>query len=118
MATIEFIEENDLVENAHQVGHHALERMESMMSEFSLIGDVRGLGLLMGVELVRDHRTRERATEEAEAVMYNALNRGLSFKVTMGNILTLTPPMTISHQEMDQAMDILEQSLADVQREF
>jgi 4-aminobutyrate aminotransferase len=118
LATIEFIEENDLVENAHQVGHHALERMESMMSEFSLIGDVRGLGLLMGVELVRDQRTRERATEEAEAVMYNALNRGLSFKVTMGNILTLTPPMTISHQEMDQAMDILEQSLADVQREF
>jgi len=87
-----------------------------MMPDNSLIGDVRGLGLLMGMELVQDRSARSRATEEAEAVMYSALSKGLSFKTSMGNILTLTPPLTISHQEMDQALDILEQSLTEVQR--
>ena len=89
-----------------------------MMADHPLIGDVRGLGLLMGMELVRDRTTRERATDEAEAVMYSALSKGLSFKTTMGNILTLTPPLTITRAEMAQALDILEQSLIEVQHEF
>jgi 4-aminobutyrate aminotransferase len=118
LATIEYIEEHDLVANADQVGRHALDRMETMTANYPLIGDVRGLGLLMGMELVRNRDTRERAYDAAETVMYNALSRGLSFKITMGNILTLTPPLTISQQEMDLAMDILEQSLADVQRDL
>jgi 4-aminobutyrate aminotransferase len=117
LATIDYIEENDLLANADQVGRYAMERMETMMADFSLIGDVRGLGLLLGMELVQDRDSRARATDEAEAVMYNALSRGLSFKITMGNILTLTPPLIISQDEMEQAMDILEQSIKDVQQE-
>ena len=116
LATIATIETHKLAENARQVGGYALERMKAMMVNHPLIGDVRGLGLLMGIELVRDRATRERATDEAEAVMYNALSKGLSFKITMGNILTLTPPLTITRTEMAQAMDILEQSLIEVQR--
>jgi 4-aminobutyrate aminotransferase len=117
LATIEYIEEHNLAEHAHQMGRYAVERMEAMMADHPLIGDVRGLGLLMGMELVRDRATRARATDEAEAVMYSALSKGLSFKTTMGNILALTPPLTITRQEMDQALDILEQSLIEVQRE-
>ncbi len=116
LATIAAIESLKLAENARQVGGYALERMNAMMANQPLIGDVRGLGLLMGMELVRDRVTRERATDEAEAVMYSALSKGLSFKITMGNILTLTPPLTITRTEMAQAMDILEQSLIEVQR--
>jgi 4-aminobutyrate aminotransferase len=64
--------------------------------------------------LVKDRASRERATDAAEKVMYLALKKGLSFKVTMGNILTLTPPLTITRQEMDRALDILEECLAEV----
>ncbi len=115
LATIEYIETHNLAEHAHELGRYALERMKAMMADYSLIGDVRGLGLLMGMELVRDRTTRERATDETEAVMYSALSKGLSFKITMGNILTLTPPLTITHTEMAQALDILEQSLIEIQ---
>jgi 4-aminobutyrate aminotransferase len=89
--------------------------MRDMAGRHQLIGDVRGLGLLMGVELVRDRNTRERATDEAEAVMYSALSMGLSFKTTMGNILTLTPPLIITKDEMDQALLILDQALSEVE---
>ncbi len=115
LAAIGFIEEQNLAENALQVGRYALQRMKAMMADHALIGDVRGLGLLLGMELVRDRATRERATDEAEAVMYSALSKGLSFKITMGNILTLTPPLTITQNEMAQALDILEGSLIEVQ---
>ena len=115
LATIEYVETHNLAEHAHELGRYALERMKAMMADHPLIGDVRGLGLLMGMELVRDQTTRERATDEAEAIMYSALSKGLSFKITMGNILTLTPPLTITRTEMAQALDILKQSLIEVQ---
>jgi 4-aminobutyrate aminotransferase len=73
----------------------------------------RGLGLLLGIELADPH-TGERATKIAEQVMYLALEKGLSFKVTMGNILTLTPALTITRDEMDRALDIIEQCLTQV----
>ena len=73
----------------------------------------------MGVELVRNRETRERAVEEAEQIMYSALAKGLSFKLTMGNILTLTPPLTITKAEMDRALDILDDCFeeVDIQRQ-
>ena len=81
-----------------------------------MIGDVRGIGLLLGIELVKDRLTRERATDEVEAVMYAALSRGLSFKLTMGNILTLTPALIITKDEMDKALDIIEECIAEVEK--
>ena len=117
LATIKYIEDHNLSEHASQIGRYALDRMEAIKFNHPLIGDVRGLGLLMGMELVLDRDTRTRAIDEADAVMYSALSKGLSFKTTMGNILTLTPPLTITLQEMDQALDILEESLIEVHRE-
>ena len=85
-----------------------------MKKRHKLIGSVRGLGLLMGMELVKDRKSKEPATEEAEHVMYSALSKGFSFKVTMGNIITLTPPLTITEQEMDNALDTLDECLSEV----
>jgi 4-aminobutyrate aminotransferase len=116
LATIRFIEENGLAEHARKLGERALARMAAMMERHPLIGDVRGLGLFLGIELVRDRKTGERATDEAEAVMYAALSRGLSFKTTMGNILTLTPALTITADELDRALDIIEECIAEVER--
>jgi len=90
--------------------------MTEMMERHPLIGDVRGLGLLMGIELVRDRATKERAADEAEAVMYCALSKGLSFKLTMGNILTLTPPLITTQEEMDRALAIIEECLDKAER--
>ncbi len=111
LATIEFLERENILEHTRTLGEYTLNRLREMQAEHPLIGDVRGLGLLIGVELVRDHVTRERATDEAEQVMYEALRQGLNFKLTMGSILTLTPALTITREEMDEALAILDRCL-------
>lgn len=116
LATINYVESNGLAAHAAELGNHALNRMRAMMDNHPLVGDVRGLGLLMGMELVKDRTTRERASDEAEAIMYAALGRGLSFKLTMGNILTLTPALTITREEMDRALDIIEDCLYEIEK--
>ena len=113
LSTIEYIETHNLVAHARELGHYALDRMTEMMERHPLIGDVRGLGLLLGIELVKDRSAREKAVDEAEAVMYSALTKGLSFKLTMGNIITLTPALTITSDEMDRALDIIEECLGE-----
>ena len=114
LTTIEIIEDEGLVARAEELGAHALERLNEMMDRHTIIGDVRGRGLLMGVELVSDRETRAPANDDAEEVFYRCLERGLSFKITMGNILTLGPPLTISRDELDRALDILDESLGEV----
>ena len=114
LATLECIEADGLLENARALGEHALLRIGEMKGRHPVVAGGRGLGLLLGIELVKDRQTREPACDTAERVMYRALEKGLSFKVTMGNILTLTPPLTIPRAEMDRALDILEQCIAEV----
>jgi 4-aminobutyrate aminotransferase len=90
--------------------------MQNMMKKHKIIGAVRGLGLLMGMELVKDRMTKEPATEEAEQVMYSALSKGINFKLTMGSIITLTPPLTIDKQQMERALNILDECLTEVEK--
>src|SRR6185437_2058453 len=116
LATLQVIEDEKLVEHARVLGESSLERMRKMARRHPIIGDVRGIGLLMGMELLRGRNPPARATDEAERVMYSALSRGLNFKITMGNILTLTPALTISREEMDQALTVLEASIGDAEK--
>ena len=116
LATINYIEKHGLVAHARGLGRYTLERLQEMQERHPLIGDVRGLGLFLGIELVKDRQTLERASDETEAVMYTALSRGLSFKTTMGNILTLTPALTIAREEMDRALAIIEDSIAEIEK--
>jgi len=117
LTTIEIIESEGLVENARAVGAHALDRLTEMKSRHPLIGDVRGRGCLIGVELVRDRATKEPARNAADAVLYRCLDRGLSFKTTMGNVLTLTPPLVTTRAQMDAALEILEAAIAETARD-
>jgi len=118
LATLDVIRDENLVLHAAELGEYTLGRLQELKRRHPLIGDVRGKGLLMGIELVRPattpHGAPVPATDEAERIMYAALKRGLNFKVTMGNILTLTPALVISKAEMDQAIGILEECLAEV----
>ena len=117
LATLEVIEQEGLVENARRLGAQTLERWNGWREKHPLIGDVRGLGLLLGIELVKNRATGERAIDAAEAVMYQALSKGLNFKLTMGNILTLTPALTLTEAEMARASAILDQCLTAVETE-
>lgn len=112
LTTIEIIEEEGLVANAAAVGAAALQRLRGFMTEGQVIGDVRGRGLLLGIELVHDRASKAPAADVAEKVMYKAIERGLSFKTTFGNVLTLTPPLTITPEQMTAALDILDECLA------
>ncbi len=113
LATLAVIDEEGLVENAARVGARALERMAGWRGRFPVVGDVRGRGFLLGVELVTDRESRAPANDAAERVLYRALDRGLSFKTTMGNVLTLTPPLVTGAADMDRALGILEDCLAE-----
>ncbi len=118
LTTLQIIEDEQLVANAARVGALGLQQLREMMNRHSLIGDVRGSGCLMGAELVVDRATRTPACDAADAVLYKALGRGLNFKTTMGNVLTLTPPLIITERQMLQALEILEESIAEVEREM
>jgi 4-aminobutyrate aminotransferase len=108
LATLDVIEAENLLEQASKLGAYALDRLHAMQEMCDLIGEVRGLGLALAVEL---RRNDQRASAEAEQVMYSCLSRGLSFKVSAGSVLTLTPPLTISQAQLDEAFEILEQSI-------
>ncbi len=114
LTTIAIIEEEGLVDNAARVGAIALDRMHVMKARLAVVGDVRGRGLVLGIELVRDRITKTPDHDLAEAVLYRALDRGLSFKTTMGNVLTLTPPLVVTESEMLRALDIIEQAIVGV----
>lgn len=111
LTTIQFIEENNLLSKVQEDAIYMQSELNRFQEKFSLIGDVRGIGLLWGIELVKNRTTKEKAITEAEKVMYACLKRGLSFKVSVGNVLQLSPALTISRAELKEALQILEESL-------
>ncbi|HCR13611.1 aspartate aminotransferase family protein [Solidesulfovibrio sp.] len=112
LAAIDVVLDEGLPERAMKLGAYAVARLQDMALRTPLMGEVRGLGLSMAVELVTDREAKTPAVAEAEAVLYRCLERGLSFKVSHGNCLTLTPPLTISREDLDTALCILDEALA------
>ncbi len=112
LATLDCLELDGLLARAGVIGSRIATRLAAVKSRLALIGEVRVLGALAGVELVRADSTPAR--DEAERVMYACLGRGLSFKVGQGNVLNLSPPLTITDAELDGALDILERALVEV----
>ena len=115
LAEIEYIQKNNLVENAARVGAHAMSRLNKLKEKHPLIGNIAGVGLHLGIDLVKDPKTKERAVEEADSIMYKAMERGLAFKTIEGNIITLRPALTITMEEMDQVVDILDDTIGEVE---
>ncbi len=116
LTTIEIIEDEDLVENAATLGAYALERLHSLKDRHASIGDIRGRGFLIGIDLVLDRADKTPANDLAEDVFYRCLDKGLSFKITMGNVLTLTPPLITTRTQMDFALDTISKCLGDAER--
>jgi len=114
VTTLAIIEDEELVPKAAELGDHAMQRLMDMYDRHPLIGDVRGRGLMLGLDLVLDRDSKEAARDAAERVLYACLDRGLSFKITMGSVLTLSPPLTITQAELDTALDIVDECLSEV----
>ncbi|MCU1421430.1 MAG: 4-aminobutyrate aminotransferase [Microbacteriaceae bacterium] len=112
LTTLEIIEEEGLVERSAKLGAHALERGRELASRYEQIGDVRGRGLMVGLDLVLPG-TRTPDPALAERVLYGSLRRGLSFKTTMGNVLTLSPALVITESQLDEAFDTLDAAFAE-----
>jgi len=111
LAEISYIEKNELVENAKRVGQFSLNRLKEMKERHKLIGNVMGLGLHLGIDLVKDQRSKERAVKEAEMIMYICMEKGVAFKIIEGNVITLRPSLIINEEEMDFALSIIEEAI-------
>ncbi len=112
-AVLQFIEDENLLANTAEMGLLLRERLEELQAKHKLIGDVRGMGLLQAIELVRDRRTKEPATEETAALMERAReNRLLVGKGGLyGNVIRISPPMNIGRADVDEFARLLDASL-------
>jgi 2,2-dialkylglycine decarboxylase (pyruvate) len=117
LAVLEIIEEEHLVEQAQQRGNYLLTRLQELQERYEQIGDVRGKGLLVGVELVEDRQKKTPALALAQALNNECLQRGLSMNIvrsigSIPNCFRMAPPLSVTEQEIDQAIDIIDESLA------
>jgi 4-aminobutyrate aminotransferase len=118
VATVDVIKKEKLVRNSERLGRYMKKRFEEMMGKHRLIGDVRGKGLFIGVELVKDRRTKEPAPNEARLVTYRAWQNGLIFIIdgTYGNNIEISPPLTITRAQLDAGLHIFEEAIRDVEK--
>ncbi|GAB3600747.1 aspartate aminotransferase family protein [Microbacterium tumbae] len=118
LASLRVIERDGLVERAALLGGLLRERLLALQERFDVVGDVRGRGLLQGIELVKDRVTRDPADALGAAVTDECLRRGLHMNIVqlpgMGGVFRIAPPLTIAESELDTGLDILEASLAEV----
>ncbi|MCO5241295.1 MAG: aspartate aminotransferase family protein [Chitinophagaceae bacterium] len=112
LAMLEFIEKERILDKVNADALFMREVLEALRQKHELIGDVRGIGLLWGIELVKDRQTKEKAIEEAEMVLYECLANGLSFKISQGNVLQLSPPLVITRQQLKEAVAIVDAAIA------
>ncbi|EPV1125231.1 aspartate aminotransferase family protein [Vibrio harveyi] len=118
LATMEAIEQDGLLDKAKADSQFMRDKLLEMKAKYPVIGDVRGIGMLWGIELVTDHESKARAYNEAEAVLYQCLNNGVSFKVSQGNVIQLSPPLIITREQLTEALAIFEEAIAKVCKDF
>jgi 4-aminobutyrate aminotransferase len=111
LTTLQIIEEEGLVARSAALGAYAIERLRNFAPQSPYVGDVRGRGLMFGVEIVEDRGSRLEAPARAERIYYRSLEAGLSFKISAGCVLTLSPPLTIGREELDAALSIVETAI-------
>jgi 4-aminobutyrate aminotransferase len=117
LATLDVIEEERLAANAARMGESLQAGLRALAARHPLIGEVRGQGLMIGVELVRDQATKEPAAREAARLVYRCFELGLLviYCGLTGNVIEMTPPLTIGDAEVSEALEILDQALGDVE---
>jgi 4-aminobutyrate aminotransferase len=115
LVTLELLEQ-ELVENAARVGEHMLMRMREWPRRFRTVGDVRGLGLMIGVEFVKDQGSKERNPGLRNRVAHAAFERGVVVLGAGPNSLRLSPPLVLTREQADFAMETLEECIGEAER--
>ena len=113
---IDFIEEENLLENAHSVGTYFRGKLDELQAKYPLIGEVRGMGLMQALELVKDRKTKEPAPEATVQVMERARSNGLLVGKggLFGNVLRLSPMLNISQADVDEGVRLLDKAFSEV----
>lgn len=114
LATIQIIEEEGLVARSAELGAYAMDQLQDRLGAVPIVGDIRGRGLMFGVEIVQDRADKTPGNALAERIYYACLSAGLSFKISQGCVLTLSPPLTISRADLDTALDIVVTAIREV----
>jgi 4-aminobutyrate aminotransferase len=115
LTTIELLEEG-LIENASRLGKYLFGKLKKFQKQFHLIGDVRGKGLMIGIEMVKDRQTKEKAIEERDKIIQACFEKGLLILGCGENVIRLIPPLIITQREADTALTILEEVLKQVEK--
>ncbi|MBU7025124.1 MAG: acetyl ornithine aminotransferase family protein [Theionarchaea archaeon] len=110
LATIELLTSN-LVDNAAKVGSHILKRLQEMYEKYPLIGDVRGKGLMVACELVKNRKTKEHAKKEVENIIFEAWRNGLLLLPCGKSAIRFVPPLIVTEEQADFALDVFEKAL-------
>jgi 4-aminobutyrate aminotransferase len=117
LATLDVIEQENLMGNATSVGNHILNRVADWPSKHKIVGDVRGRGLMVGVEIIKDKKTKEYAPELRDRIVQAAFERGILFLGCGPSTMRIAPPLVVTKEEADVAIDALEESIAMVAKE-
>jgi 4-aminobutyrate aminotransferase len=115
LATLDVIEREGLLRNATEVGNHMLKRMADWPKKHPLVGDVRGRGLMLGVEMVKDKKTKEYAPAERDRIVQAAFERGILFLGCGPSTIRIAPALIVTKGEADAAMDVLDESISVVE---
>jgi len=119
LATIDIIKKENLVENAATIGEYFIERLQELKTRSKIVGDVRGKGLILGIEFVKDRKTKEPASTETVKLCYRAGEKGLviGYMGLYSNIIEITPPLNLRKEDVDLAVKILSEAIEDVEQE-
>lgn len=117
LASIEVIQEENLLERSLHLGALAMKRMKKMIADHKIIGDVRGKGCLMGIELVKDRRTKEPFNEAGSLVYQKAFRKGLAW-IPAGHILRMSPPVVMDDEVLLKGLDIIDEAIGETEKEF
>ncbi len=115
LATLDVIEKEGLLRNAQEVGNHMMKRMADWPKKHKIVGDIRGRGLMIGVDIVKDQKTREYGSTERDRIVEEAFERGVLFLGCGPSTVRIAPALIVTKDEADVAVDVLEESIAAVE---
>jgi 4-aminobutyrate aminotransferase len=114
LATLDVIEKENLLEHSAEVGAHMMKRMADWPTRLKLVGDVRGRGLMIGVEIVKDKTTKEHGAAERDLIIERAFEHGVLFLGCGPSTIRLCPPLVVTEEEVDVALEVLEECIQHV----
>jgi 4-aminobutyrate aminotransferase-like enzyme len=114
-ATLDVIKEENLLEKCKAIGKYFTSRLKELQEKYEIIGDIRGPGLMIGIELVKDRKTKEKANDITHSIVKEAIDDGVIFGESLfkglGNVLKIKPPMVISENQADRVLEVFEKHI-------